>query len=66
MRGVKTVCEENGMTVTAITSADQENYLNPEYVAQAILGAFPIADENSSHWITRKKLFVEDGETEFI
>ncbi|MBQ4354280.1 MAG: TIGR03960 family B12-binding radical SAM protein [Clostridia bacterium] len=66
MRGVKAVCEADTMTVTAMTSADQENYLNPEYVAQAIVEAFPIADEKSSHWITRKKLFLGDGETEFI
>jgi len=66
MRGVKVSFEGDCMTVTAITSADQENYLNPDYVAQAIDREFAVSGEKGSHWITRKKLFTADGETEFI
>jgi len=66
MRSVKAECESDTMTVTAITSADQENYLNPEYVAQAIEREFAVSGEKGSHWITRKKLFTADGVTEFI
>jgi hypothetical protein len=66
MRGVKACSEGDTLTVTAMTSADQENYLNPDYVAQAIDREFNVSGENGSHWITRKKLFIADGETEFI
>ena len=66
MRGVRAQFAGDILTVTAVTSADQENYLNPEYVAQAIDREFHVSGGNGSHWIIRKKLFVADGETEFI
>ncbi len=65
IRSVQVVREEEGMTVIAVTSASQENYLNPEYVARAIEERFALSDEKSSHWIVRQKLLMADGETEF-
>lgn len=66
---VKSVrCErtEGGIKIYAITSADQENYLNPEYVASAVETETGLSGEKGSHIITRTKLLLEDGETEFI
>lgn len=66
IRSVKSEAVGNTLTITAITSAEQENYLNPEYVAQAVENKFAISGERGSHVIVRKKLFLADGETEFI
>ncbi len=65
IRSVQVLREEDGMTVVAVTSASQENYLNPEYVARAIEEKFALSNEKSSHWIVRQKLLIADGETEF-
>ncbi len=65
---IKSLKAESGdgtLTVTAVTSASAENYLNPEYVAQAIENRFAISSENSWHMIVRKKLLLEDGATEW-
>ena len=66
IRSLRTEKTDGGMKIYAVTSADQENYLNPEYVAQAIEDRFGVSGESGSHFITRTKLFTEDGETEFI
>ena len=66
IKSVRAETTENGVKIYAITSADQENYLNPEYVAQAVDERFSLSGEQGSHFITRTKLFIEDGETEFM
>lgn len=60
--------EERTLIIDAITSGDAENYLNPEYVAKAVDERFALTENNPEMWhvITRKKLLLEDGETEFI
>ncbi len=58
--------EENKLKITAISSADAENYLNPEYIAQAAEKAVSFTNSKTWHVITRKKLLLADGETEFI
>ena len=60
--------ESRTLIVDAITSGDAENYLNPEYVAKAVDEKFALTENNPDMWhiITRKKLLLEDGETEFI
>lgn len=58
--------DETHLTVTAVTSADSARYLNPEYIAQAIEEHFGISGERGWHIITRKKLLLSDGETEFV
>ena len=52
--------------MNVITSADAENYLNPEYVAKAVEEKYNLGGENGWHVITRKKLLLSDGESEFI
>ncbi|MBQ7669926.1 MAG: TIGR03960 family B12-binding radical SAM protein [Clostridia bacterium] len=54
-----------GYIVNAITGADGEGYLNPEYVIGAINNAFDTERDDGYHIIVRKKLLLEDGETEF-
>lgn len=65
---IKSLKAERGdgtLTITVVTSASAENYLNPEYVAQAIENKFAISSESSWHMIVRKKLLLEDGDTEW-
>ena len=52
--------------MNVITSADAENYLNPEYVAKAVEEKYNLGGENGWQVITRKKLLLSDGESEFI
>ena len=66
IKGISVQEYEGGVRLNAITSADQENYLNPEYVAQAVINALSLSKEESAHVITRSKMYLEDGETEFI
>lgn len=66
IKSVSVRAGENTLTVTAVTSADSTKYLNPEYVAQAIEEHFAISGENSSHVITRRRLMLADGVTDFI
>ena len=66
VKKISAVCEGGELTVTAVTSADAENYLNPEYVAKAVEEKYNLGGENGWHVITRKKLLLSDGESEFI
>ena len=66
IKSVSVRAGENTLTVTAVTSADSTKYLNPEYVAQAIEEHFAISGENGSHVITRRRLMLADGVTDFI
>lgn len=51
--------------IYAVTGADSERYLNPEYIMTALNNAFNLEGENGWHIIVRKKLLLEDGETEY-
>lgn len=53
------------LVVAVITSASGENYLNPEYAAKAVAEKLGIDPESSWHVITRKRLLLADGETDF-
>jgi len=66
IRSVKAETFDDKLKITAITSADAENYLNPEYVAQAIEKQFSVSGECGWHTINRIKLLLGDGETEFV
>lgn len=66
IRSIKAELTDGGLKITAVTSADQENYLNPEYVAQAADDSLAISGECGSHVVTRTRLLLEDGETDFI
>ena len=66
VKKISAVCEGGELTVTAVTSADAENYLNSEYVAKAVEEKYNLGGENGWHVITRKKLLLSDGESEFI
>ena len=61
-------CEitDGNLHIIAVTSADSANYLNPEYIAQAVEGKFAVSGEKGSHIIVRNKLFLADGETEIV
>jgi radical SAM-linked protein len=61
IRSVNVSWDGEKLRVSAVTSADSENYLNPAYVAQAIESKFDIFGEGSWHIITRKKLMYADG-----
>ena len=57
---------EDSLRITAVTAAEQEKYLNPEYIAQAVERAFGLSGENGWHVIDRTRLLLADGETDFI
>ncbi len=57
---------EGNLHITAVTSADSANYLNPEYIARAVEGRFAVSGEKGSHFICRRKLFLADGVTEIV
>ena len=61
IRSVSAEWADGELVVTAVTSAQSENYLNPEYVAQAIDNAFAVSGERGWHVICRHKLMLEDG-----
>ncbi len=65
VKWVKAEGIDGDLRVTALTSADSEKYLNPEYVAKAIEEKFAVSGEQGSHVITRTKQYLSDGETEF-
>jgi radical SAM family uncharacterized protein/radical SAM-linked protein len=58
--------KEDVLTVTAVIAAEQENYLNPEYIAQAVEQSFGVSGESGWHVIDRTRLLLEDGETDFV
>lgn len=66
VKTVKAEAAEGNLKITAITSADAENYLNPEYVAQSVDSKFALSSEKSWHVITRTKLLLDDGVSEFV
>ncbi len=58
---------ENGkIVIDAVTAADSENYLNPEYVASAVNGALSLEGETGYHTIVRRRLLLDDGVTEYV
>ena len=66
---IKSLRAETGdgtLKITAVTAAQQENYLNPEYIVQAVEREFGVSGESGWHVITRTKLLLEDGETRFV
>ena len=65
IRKITAEVRDNRLIVTAVCNANQENYLNPEYIATAIDRAFHVTGENGYHTICRKRLLCEDGETDF-
>ena len=66
IRSLRTEIIDGCLHIFAVTSADSANYLNPEYIAQAVEAKFGISGENGSHIIIRNKLFLADGETEVV
>lgn len=56
---------DDGLTISAVTGADSEGYLNPEYVFTAVNDAFGVEGGDGYHIIVRKKLLLADGVTEF-
>ncbi|MGN1410625.1 MAG: TIGR03960 family B12-binding radical SAM protein [Eubacteriales bacterium] len=66
VKSVKAEVAGGELCITAVTSADAENYLNPEYVARAVSERFDLTGDGVWHVIVRKKLLLSDGETEFI
>jgi radical SAM family uncharacterized protein/radical SAM-linked protein len=66
IRSLRAEALDGGLKITAVTAAEQENYLNPEYIVQAAERAFGISGENGWHVITRTRLLLADGETDFV
>lgn len=57
---------ENGtIVVEAVTANDSVNYLNPEYIADAIAQKTDLISTDSWHETVRLTLLLADGETEF-
>lgn len=56
---------DGGYIINAVTGADGEGYLNPEYVIGAVNREFDTEKDGGYHVIVRKKLLLEDGVTEF-
>ncbi len=56
---------DGGFVITAVTGADSEGYLNPEYIIAAVNREFSAEGDGDYHIIVRKRLLLEDGITEF-
>ncbi|MBR6917806.1 MAG: TIGR03960 family B12-binding radical SAM protein, partial [Clostridia bacterium] len=56
---------DDGIVISAVTSVDSENYLNPEYIMTAVNNAFDVEGANGYHIIIRRRLLLEDGVTEY-
>ena len=52
---------DGNLYVTAVTSAQSENYLNPEYFAKAIAEKYDLNGEDTYHEIFRGKMTDADG-----
>lgn len=60
------VAENDGtIVISAVTGADSEGYLNPEYIINAVNRKFNLEGENGWHITVRKKLLLEDGISEY-
>ena len=66
IKSLKAEAGDGCLKITAVTAAQQENYLNPEYIVQAVDREFSVSGEDGWHVITRTKLLLEDGETRFV
>ncbi len=53
--------KDGNLYVTAVTSAQSENYLNPEYFAKAIAEKYDLNGEDTYHEIFRGKMTDADG-----
>ena len=65
IKSVKAKIEDKSLIITAVTGADSESYLNPEYVMTAVNNAFNVEGESGFHTIVRRKLLLDDGVTEY-
>lgn len=65
IKSIEAKIEDGALVVDAITSASQESYLNPEYIAAAIEREFALSGSDGYHTICRKHLYLADGETLF-
>lgn len=65
IRSVRVETGEGTLTVTAVTSAEQANYLNPEYIAEALETNFRFVSTDSWHSVNRLRLLLDD-ETAFM
>jgi len=66
IKSISAEAVEGKLRIKAITSADSANYLNPEYIAQAVEDKFKVSGEYGSHIIVRNKLLLFDGVTEIV
>ncbi len=66
IRSVRAEQTADSLKIAAVTAAEQENYLNPEYIAQAVEREFGVSGETGWHVIDRTRLLLADGETDFI
>ncbi len=66
IRALTAEADGKTLTIRSVTSADQANYLNPEYIAETVEERFPICGSASWHEVTRGELYLEDGTTPFI
>ncbi len=65
IKSVSARVTDTGCVITAVTGADGEGYLNPEYVMTAVNNAFDVEGDDGYHVIVRRRLLKEDGVTEF-
>ena len=65
VRSASAELSDGVLKVTVVTSASGENYLNPEYAAKAVAEKFGIDGEKTYHIITRRRLLLADGESDF-
>ncbi len=65
VKSAKATFEGNTLTVKVVTSASGENYLNPEYVAKAVISRLGFDGDDVYHYICRRELLLADGETKF-
>jgi len=57
--------EGGTLVVESVSAAEGRDYLNPEYIAEAIARETDVITEESWHETTRLTLLLDDGVTEF-
>ena len=65
VRSVSVIADGDTLTVTAVTSAASDSYLNPEYIARAVSDRYRLSADGIYHVIYRRRLLLADAETDF-
>ena len=66
IKSVKASFDGENLVIRAVTGADSEKYLNPEYIMTAVNREFNVEGDKGYHVIVRHRLLLDDGVTEYV